>query len=295
MCAAVNGRGRPDFTIDWGDPAAIPDEPPAGVVLARMSFGAGGGFVHTRTRTGFTLRFPGICEFRVDRGRRAITAHLAPGASPEMASLLLGGNVAGFLLTIAGECLLHASAVERDGAAIAFVGVSGSGKSTLAAIFCTEGSRLVSDDVIRLKIDRDGCRCFAGTLELRMRLRAAQIARSFPDRTQRRTVDHRIAIRPNARDAMTDLLPLRAIVIPRLARESKAPCVRRLSRPEALFGLSSCPAVIGWQVQRPMRRQFQSLGRASGRVPVYEATIPWGRPHSPALREVLLARLNQEV
>jgi hypothetical protein len=290
--AALDDCSCPDFTVKWGDHANVADELPDGFVLARMSFAGGRGFVHARTRIGYTLRFPAICEFQVDCVRQSMTVHVVPGANPDNVPLLLVGNVMGFFLSMAGECLLHASAVEIDGVALAFVGQSGSGKSTLASLFCAGGARLVSDDVLRLKFGRRTCRCFPGTLELRLRSGAEQVARYFPRARQRPTVDERIAIRPNDSDDLAEHLPLRAIVIPRVTRGSDTPHVRRLWRAEALFGLTRCPGMIGWQVDEPIRQQFQALGHTVRTVPVYEATIPWGPPHSPQLPDELLRSLD---
>jgi len=49
-------------------------------------------------------------------------------------------------LSRAGKLVFHASAVEIDGEAVAFVGESGRGKSTLAASFATGGYRFLTDD-----------------------------------------------------------------------------------------------------------------------------------------------------
>lgn len=293
LYAAADEGARPDFTIRWGDSAKVPNRPPDGFLLARILFARGGGFAHVRTETGYTLRFPRICEFQVDCEQRSMAVHLERGIKPDVASLLLAGNVAAFLLNLAGECVLHASAVEIHGAALAFVGRPGSGKSTLAAAFCAAGARLVTDDVLRLKFERTGCRCFSGTLELRLRSSASEVSRHFPDAAQRPTIDQRIAVRPNKTEGRKkERPPLRAILIPRLTRASTALRVERLSRPKALFNLTRCPSMFGWQVDEPIRRQFHSLARAADSVPTYELTIPLGQPYSSRVPEALLRRLD---
>src|SRR5439155_1523704 len=105
-----------------------------GRVLACL--GGGGGYTHAATGRGYTLRFHATCEFRVSRDGRVIRVHATPGTTPETVAILVGGHVTALLLTLAGECVLHASAVAVDGAAIAFVGSPGMGKSTLAARLC---------------------------------------------------------------------------------------------------------------------------------------------------------------
>jgi hypothetical protein len=54
----------------------------------------------------------------------------------------------------AGSLLLHASAVARSGRVVLFPGRSGSGKSTLAAAFVASGYEYLTDDAVRIDVDR---------------------------------------------------------------------------------------------------------------------------------------------
>lgn len=70
---------------------------------------------------------------------------------------VLGAAMA-FVLRQRGLMVLHASCVARDAAdswceAIAFLGGSGWGKSTLASAFHQQGYRLMTDDVMALRLD----------------------------------------------------------------------------------------------------------------------------------------------
>jgi hypothetical protein len=56
--------------------------------------------------------------------------------------------ILGFLLHHRGHLTLHASAVEVDGSAVAFMGPKGMGKSTTASVFYNRGHRVLSDDMI---------------------------------------------------------------------------------------------------------------------------------------------------
>ena len=58
-------------------------------------------------------------------------------------------------LSMRGEIVLHATAVEFDGLAVGFVGVSTAGKSTLAAAGATAGGRILADDTLRLVVTDD--------------------------------------------------------------------------------------------------------------------------------------------
>jgi hypothetical protein len=56
--------------------------------------------------------------------------------------------ILGFLLHHRGYLTLHASAVEVDGGAVAFIGPKGMGKSTTASAFYERGHRILSDDMV---------------------------------------------------------------------------------------------------------------------------------------------------
>lgn len=68
---------------------------------------------------------------------------------------LILGPIFALLLRQRGLLVLHASCVAINGMAVAFLGHSGYGKSTLANAFYQQGYRLLTDDVMALKVDDD--------------------------------------------------------------------------------------------------------------------------------------------
>lgn len=74
----------------------------------------------------------------------------------------LTGPVLSVLLQQRGFFVLHASAVEINGAAVAFLGAKGDGKSTLAAHLQARGHRLISDDIVPVDPDDDRSIVFPG-------------------------------------------------------------------------------------------------------------------------------------
>ena len=273
--------GDPDVTVVWGERRVITQNTPAGQVIAQCSFGNGAGYTHTQTEGGYTLRFHTRCEFQIDRELRSVTVHLSPTDDPEFAALLLAGNVMAFILTLMGECVLHASAVEFGDVALAFVGRSGGGKSTLAALCCAGGAKLITDDLLRLDMAGDPIRCFASTAEIRLRPRAAALADLFSGRATRSTADRRLAIHLDV--AAGPRPRLGAIVIPRPTRNCQTLGVERLPATRALYLLSSYPRVIGWQNEELIRQQFVGLARVAKTVPIFQAVIPWGPPFAADL------------
>ena len=136
--------------------------------------------------------------------------------------------------------LLHASAVELDGKAIAFSAPSGTGKSTHAAFWRTElGAGIINDDKPAVRL-MDGVFCVCGT-----------------------PFSGKAALSRNV------CVPLHAVVF---LKRSDRVTVRRLSAQEALFALLD-------QTLRPTDapaydRLLALLGRLLVRIPVYEACVP---------------------
>ena len=78
-------------------------------------------------------------------------------------------NVLPMALSRQGRLVLHASAVEIDGAALVFVGLSGRGKSTLATSFALQGHALVVDDGLLLEPSAHGWMALPGEAAVRLR------------------------------------------------------------------------------------------------------------------------------
>jgi hypothetical protein len=72
------------------------------------------------------------------------------------------------LLLQRGLLPLHASAVELDGAAVAFCGPSGAGKSTLALHLVKRGHRLLCDDICAIDMASGEPRLWPGLINLKL-------------------------------------------------------------------------------------------------------------------------------
>ncbi len=170
------------------------------------------------------LRLHGCVDFEVDADLRGVTAWRDPRCDPELYTLLVAGNLLATVLTLRGETVLHASAVERDGRAVAFVAHSGMGKSTLAALACARGARFLTDDLLRFEHRPDGrvhCLPVASRIDCQA---AAEILGFAPDGAHRVSVDERSVWRPEATTRPS--AELVAVVLPQLdrgARSSRSP------------------------------------------------------------------------
>jgi hypothetical protein len=287
----VTGDDGPvDLNIRLGRPIESTETPPPGRLLLDLEM-ARRLYCATEDDEGrYVLRCHRICDFAIDRDLRNVTVHIVSGANPDMAAVLATGTLLSFILAIGGHTVLHASAVEVDDVALAFVGASGMGKSTMAALMCSDGAALITDDVLRLDVEEAGGQptCHLGATELRLRKAVGDLAERFHGAVEkRRTSDGRDALRMpgSARDG----LPLVGIVIPMPDHDSErvTPEIERLDAKSALLGLLQFPRILGWRDRGILDRHFHQLGEVVARVPVYRARMPWGPPFPAGIAETV--------
>jgi hypothetical protein len=93
----------------------------------------------------------GVGTFLVREGRE-IEIESFPDLEDPNLRLPLLGVISAMLLHQRGFLVLHSSAVEIDGEAVAFLGNKGMGKSTTAATLYGRGHRLITDDVLAIDV-----------------------------------------------------------------------------------------------------------------------------------------------
>lgn len=98
--------------------------------------------------------WPGVGEFTVRRGEEIVVTP-AEGVDHAILRLPLLSAVLAILLHQRGFMVLHASAVEVGNKAVAFLGPKGQGKSSIAATLYARGHRIITDDVLAVRI-QDG-------------------------------------------------------------------------------------------------------------------------------------------
>lgn len=300
----------PDVHLRWGAPRTADEQALAvtGDVLLEVSWEDGPGYRFTERPDGTCLlSFTGTCDMEVSADLADVAVHPVTGADPGVAVVLATGALLAFQLYRRGHAVLHASAVDLDGAALAFVGPSGSGKSTMATLMCADGAALITDDVLRLDTGAPGAasagaatahpqgppRVHLGATGLRLRKGADTLASRFgPDGPgQRLSADQRQVLSPRPADA--DHLPLAAIVVPFPQRDLDRVAVVRREPKDALFDLLSYPRLLGWQDPAVLKQQLAHLAAVVGRVPVYEAYVPWGPPFPATVAADLRAAIPE--
>jgi hypothetical protein len=102
------------------------------------------------------LRYAEGIRFHIARAGDEVWCDWRAPMTEADAVIFLLGPVMGSVLRRRGVLALHASAVEIDGGAWAFIGPGGSGKSTLAAAFGRRGRALLTEDVLALRQSGEG-------------------------------------------------------------------------------------------------------------------------------------------
>jgi hypothetical protein len=238
----------------------------------------------------FLVRIPNLADFEIDIASSEIACRPEPDTDLEALGLLLCGTALSTFMTLKGRCVLHASAVEVEGQAVAFAGLTGMGKSTCAALACARGARLVTDDVLVVDTGKATPVCRSGTSHLRLRGAATSIIDSMgPDLETWTTIDNRTAVVPLR---SKEHLPLSAVVIPKPSRGARELTMEQHSPSRSVADLLMCLRVPGWSEQNIIGNQFRQVAALVSKVPVYWADIPWGPPFSLKPIEDLLVSVT---
>lgn len=144
--------GRPDVIIEWASEAST--DAFAADTTHMFSLGEEGApWMEVRRGVdGFLARWPGQLEVIIpDDGARLMVCQR--GDVEDSIARLILCQALSFALAAHGRESMHASAVEIGGRAVIFSGDSGRGKSTLATALCQMGGRLLSDDMLSIRLD----------------------------------------------------------------------------------------------------------------------------------------------
>ena len=264
-------EGAVDWTILESTelPSDAHSDPPSNRVVARLNWDRLFYEVFEVDPSMFVFRVYGIADATIDLARREVVWSPIIGADKGRMQVLAAGTVAAIVCLLQGLLIIHASAVARDGRAVAIAGPSGAGKSTLAALTCLGGADIVTDDVLRVSVDDGAATCFPGSVALR--LRKASPALPAGAQIVATSSDDRLLMAPKPTDLAQ--LPLDRIILPRRSATAPAMYLNRLSEHEAGLALLGSPRVFGWRHCRA-DEIFQQLMSLVQMVPVSELVVP---------------------
>lgn len=257
-------EGAPDLAIDWG----VDGSP--------------------RSEDSLDAEWPDLIRVHVQAGRRIWVDAL--GGLPEggVAELICGPIVA-IALAQRGLVVLHATAVELDGVALAVCGPSGSGKSTTAALLAARGASLMSDDIVPLVDRDDGIRAVAGPTLAKLAVVPPPALGCLEDAGPVAMGDKRLGRWRRMAEPGKEV-PLAALAV---LEDGPAVLVEPLRGQQALSALlevSFCLPVVG------LRRQGEHLraaARLAGRIDVLRVARPRTLPAAVEAIDALLQRTSR--
>lgn len=192
-------------------------------------------------------------------------------------------------LVARGECVLHAAAFSWQGHAHALIGRSRTGKSTLNAILCWSGALAVSDDTLRARLSPDESLCFGGTVSMRLRPSASELA-VLTGTIPTVSLDGRTVLTlPTSTRAQE---PLASIWFANYDSSVTEPELVPLSRSQTFQRLIDGIRIRGLIDPSLMQRQLSALATLGERLPAFEARVPCGPPFKKMWGERLLAQLS---
>jgi len=281
-----------DVELIEGEVRPVPYERPSPDVIAERVVEGVAWYTFARCDKLIVGRLYRAVDFVIDPTTRRVVFHRDPACDRELVAIIIAGTLTAYLLSATGNLVLHASAVEVAGAALAFVGSSGQGKTTVATLLCAEGYALVSDDVLPVECRDGNVTCVPGGVELRVREKSQPLAEWLaPEVPRRRTADERLAVKVPGTPLQR--LRLGALVIPWPDRESNEIRARALSAGQAALALARYQRVEGWTSPALRRAQFEAIAAIVTSVPVFDMHVPWGPPFRKSLAaEIVTASTN---
>lgn len=293
-CGGSGREIRFDRAPDLGEALRCPHGPP--VYSSSLRGPRGGPVLQVFEKDGaFLLSFPGVAVFSV--GTDGISYSPAPPERRDLIEVRFLGTVLAFFLERSGVPVLHASAVDVDGRAVAFLGNNRGGKTGLAASFLRAGFSLLGDDLAPLD---------AGSEPVMVRPGIPQM-KAWPDLAHHllggieglprvlETIEKRwIPVGPPAGfgSFCGEPRPLGSVYLPRREEASAQVRIEALRPRDAVVELlrtsflARLVDALGWQPRR-----LDLLSRLAAATPVRRLVYPAGFEHLDRVRDAVLADL----
>jgi hypothetical protein len=248
-----------------------------------------------RTDTGYLLRFPALADFTVSHTGLDVTATPVPGVSRQAVEHLYLNQVLPLALSRQCKLVFHASAVEINGTAVAFMGESGKGKSTLAASFATSGARFLTDDGLMVEARDGNYHVMPSHPSIRLWL-DSKTALIAPDTPSAPALEFTSKARFLAGDRIAfcdSPRPLRRMYF---LGDGSAPALafQRLAPTDALIELVKHSFLLDIEEQATLAAHFDELSALASLPIYYRLDYPRRYENLAAVREAIIEHAKQE-
>ena len=234
-------------------------------------------------------------EFSISPTGASVCATWRPPLSFEDAIVYLLGPVLGIVLRLDGITAIHASVVEFDRRAVAFLGPAGAGKSTIAAACVRSGHAVLSDDLLVLDPGADEPCAMSGYSRIRLWPDSARAAFGSADELPRLAEgwEKRYAQLEPGIGYCAGRRPLAAIyVLGERRLDEPSAEVASMSRSDALKSLLANCYSARLPGPEERRREFEVVAELIDRVPV-RSLSPGGWSSLGRLPDQILEDLSQ--
>ena len=247
-----------------------------------------------RTATGYLLRFPRLADFTVSADGHDVTATPAPGVSAQTVEHLHLNQVLPLALSLQGRLVFHASAVEIDGVAVAFMGDSGKGKSTLAASFATGGHRFLTDDGLLVESSEGGYRVLPSHPSIRLwqDSEAALIAPGTPAAPALEFTSKSRFLAGDRIPFCDAPRPLQRVYF--LGDDAATATFHRLAPVEALVGLLRHAFLLDVEARELLAGHFDELSALASQPIFFRLDYPRRYDDLPAVRRAIVEHAQQK-
>jgi hypothetical protein len=244
-------------------------------------------------------RWSGLFEFLVTPDARCIHARTLHHTNNETLLAYLLVDALSYAMVRLGREPLHATAVLTEQGVVAFVGESGRGKSTLGALFVRHGCRLVTDDMLVLTHERDGCMAHPGPPRIKL-------YRDIADRIFGEA-SCGVAMNPQTDKLIMPLADDQVVRQPAaisalyLIRDNHdrsrppRPFIRQLSPASAFPEILAATAGHYARERDRLTRQFEFVRRLVEHVPIKTLSYPRDKDSMSSLRDAVLGDLDRSV
>lgn len=248
-----------------------------------------------RSGPDYLLRFPDLADFEISADGFSIRCWPVPGVTDGTIEHLYLNQALPLALSRQHKLVFHASAVEVDSSALAFMGESGRGKSTLAASFITQGFRFLTDDGLQLEETTDGYYVLPSHPSIRLWIdsREALVNESVSLAPPVQYTSKARILADNALAFCDEPRPLSRVYFLGDGTAS-APAFERLSAREALIELVRHSFLLDIEEREMLTFHFDQLARLV-RLPLYyRLNYPRRYDALPAVREAILRHASEE-
>lgn len=249
-----------------------------------------------RLEAGYLVRFPDLADFEIRASGPEVTCLPAPGVNEETCKHLFLNQVLPLVMSRSGYLVFHASAVEIDGSATAFVASSGRGKSTLAASFATGGHRFMSDDGLVVEAGRDGFHALPSHPSIRLWDDSCQ-ALIEPGAATAPSIQYTSKARFLAGSALPFCAQARPMRCAYFLGDGSAQEVEigRMSESEALMEWMRNSFVLDPAERAILASHFDRLSALANRLACYRLDYPRRYEDLPATRSAIIEHQRRDV